>query len=186
MECLFISPSNSVSEQLKRLCCGNNAVYVSKSYSGIGKLYRYNRYGFITMTTRRDISKVCARINNANVKLQPQRMAIVKSGAITYATMRLNNFDIPPSMYILNDRMSFNDFMSRTNVYLTNESDGIFQKRKRKKKTPPKSKKRKIDVVEAETEAETCIICMDNKITHMMLPCTHFQYCGPCAAVLDK
>jgi len=44
----------------------------------------------------------------------------------------------------------------------------------------------KVAVVEATREEDTCAVCMDKKITHMCVPCTHFVMCGECAHKIDE
>lgn len=45
---------------------------------------------------------------------------------------------------------------------------------------------RLIEPERAADEEPSCVVCMDNKVTHMAFPCMHYQLCGICSAQVKE
>ena len=184
MKCLFICPTQSIVNQLKELCkCADNLE--KKKHSGVGTIYESLYFGFVVMASRLDSNKLCRRMHKAATILDYQQVVVIHYDNITYDTFRTNHLSVPLKMFIIDDRMALNGFMAPYGFFLNEVDDGIFHKRKR---TPKKRKllKREIKVEQADKDEDCCVICFDNKITHMFIPCMHFQFCGPCSEQIKK
>ena len=183
MKCLFICPTQSIVNQLKELCqCSDNLD--KKKYSGVGTIYESSDFGFVVMASRVDNNKLCRRMHKAATALNYAQVAIIKYENITYDTFRVNHLSVPLNVFIFNDRMTLNGFIAPYGIFISEEDDGIFQKRRTAKKR--KLLKREIKVEQADKDEDCCVICFDNKITHMFIPCMHFQFCGPCSEQIKK
>ena len=162
--------------------------------SGIGSISLIGNkgLGLISMQVKGDYKKMCDRMEKAWIKFTSlDRMGVILPG-FTEEWMRNNNYYVRFTMYFLNDRTAVEQFVSPAIIWKdTNTLEDIFKvsgpPKKRRKKNHPSllTKKalvaREIPVEEAEREEDTCVVCFENKITHMCVPCSHYVLCGLCA-----
>lgn len=198
LKTLLVAPKQSYVNAL-RLAMGDvHPPRTVQKVAGVGaiKVYGGGAFGIIAMQVKGDYKKMCDRMEKAWQKIPSlSRMAVVLPG-FTEEWMRVNNYQVRFTMYLLNDVDSLVQFINNRALFTRPSSlDAIFQvrppKAKRQKKTPPLPAggaiiQREIAPEEAEREEDACAVCFEHKITHMCIPCSHFVLCGVCAAQVKE
>ena len=170
--------------------------------SGVGTYYILDpirELAYITMRTGGDANALYARICKARTRnpLIGRIGMVLPSAAMVADLTRLDREFV---VFYLTTIERMTDFV--VNVPHPNMLSTIYEAEKKKKKKKKRKMveleegalilssakvqlltERDVDVVEAadDDEANTCIICFENVITHMAFPCLHYSFCKVCA-----
>jgi len=187
---LLVAPKQSYLNVVRKAMGGINTD-IPRQVAGVGTVSVYPcGVGVVAMQVKGDYKKMCERMEKAWQKFpQLTRMGVILPG-FTEDWMRANQFQVRFTMYMLNDAHSLETFINnRALLQSPAQLDAIFRvappKRKRAKKVVAEKKlvivEREVAPEEAEREEDACVVCFENKITHMCIPCSHFVLCGLCA-----
>ena len=202
---LLVSPRTAHTNRLLRAFTGNADREQAFSLSGVGTgywLHKIRGLAVVTMNHKGNYKQQSSRIRKAYRKLPSLgSVGVIYPGTLErYMRGQPLLGGVPDSLYFLTSAEYTRIFTGVPDIPHPASIDAVFAV-----PAPPRAKKRaaaapappdvlsgvKARVVEAEVvedeqeaEREACAVCMENRITHMCLPCTHFVLCGVCSSQL--
>lgn len=190
---LLVAPKLSYLNRVKDAMGEDVKPISSKTVANVGSIKMFpGGLGMVAMQVKGDYAKMCERMEAAWLKYpRLERMGVILPG-FTDQWMREHNFVVRFSMYMLNAKQDLVQFIHNRRLLVRPEKlDDIYKvpkkrKRQEKKTTTNDFVERNIAPEEAKREEDACVVCCDNKITHMCMPCSHYVMCGVCAAQVKE
>lgn len=161
----------------------------------LGTVYRVAaNLGVFTIMQMADLERTSQRLRAIMAKYpQTHHVGVINPPAGLENHMRQSG-GIPLTLYFLSTLGYLEQFLGRQRPNLAMLFASPPPPLKERKKKRPKAqdtkvdltsvKQRKVEVVKEDDDDRACAVCMENRITHLCVPCMHFVLCPECAPQL--